>query len=117
MDAKEFVKELARICKSKGETCDGCQIRQSTGCPLIPENVDADRLVTAVEKWSKEHPMVTNGDMVWRLIPGDVRSTEKCRAKEDFPYPENAPCYKDHYVITVTADWWEAEYKGEGNDD
>jgi len=99
MDAKEFIRELVRMCKSQDETCSDCQIFESVGCPLIvPENADADRLVAVVEKWSKENPVVMNGQKVHELIPADVRST--------YFYPE-------YIRIRIDRSWWDAEFKGE----
>ena len=115
MDAVTFVKEKQRMCNSFGDICEKqCPLRKLCGgCIIDDPDAEPEDVVSAVEKWSKEHPLVTNGDMVWKLIPSDVRSTEKRGARDDFPYSENAPCAKDHYVITVTADWWDAECKGE----
>ncbi len=61
MDAKEFIKERNRMCKSFGDlNCDGCPINDILRCSDLehfnPEMVDA------VEKWSKEHPLKTNRD-------------------------------------------------------
>ena len=103
MDAKEFIRELVRLCKSQDETCGGCKIRQYTGCPLtVPENVDADILVAVVEKWSKENPVVTNGDEVMKLLPVEVKVYDE---------------YTDDVTIRVPRKWWDAEYKEGSNDD
>ena len=56
MDAVEFLKERARMCKSFPDFCSGCPLF-SVGCG----GGDPDETVSAVEQWSKEHPVVTNG--------------------------------------------------------
>lgn len=57
MDAVEFVKERQRMCKSYGEGCLGCPM---DGGPCGGYgNVDAERLVGAVEAWSAAHPRKT----------------------------------------------------------
>lgn len=99
MDAKEFIKELVRMCKSYEETCSDCQISQCAGCPLIvPENVDADMLVSVVEKWSNAHPVVTNGTELMKHLPDSARVLDE---------------WTNGVVIYVPRDWWDAEYKGE----
>lgn len=101
MDAKEFIRELVRMCKSKDDTCNDCQIRQRIGCPLIiPENVDADMLVDVIEKWSKEHPLITNGDVLKEMLPDGSSVNDQYNAMAD------------HIFIEVPKDWWKAEYKG-----
>jgi hypothetical protein len=98
MDAKEFIRELVRMCKSQDEICSDCQIFQCAGCPLIvPENVDADKLVEIVEKWSTEHPLVTNGQKVKELLP------------EVAVFNTNSTTY---VTIDIPYYWWDAEYKG-----
>lgn len=99
MDAKEFIRELVRMCKSNGETCGGCQIRKYTGCPLaVPENVDADILVEIVKDWSTEHPKKTNGRKFIEEY-NDVITNAK---REDSG---------NLIKIYMYADWWDAEYK------
>lgn len=64
MDAVKFLKEMKRICNT---------VECQTGCPLydarhdicgmeVPEyleNGDIENIVSAVEKWSAEHPVKT----------------------------------------------------------
>lgn len=59
MDALEFLKERTRMCNSyKG--CDGCPLEGTvcTGRKYTPDG-DYERLIAAVEQWSKEHPRKT----------------------------------------------------------
>ena len=106
MDAKEFIRELVRICKSQDETCSKCLIFESAGCPLIiPESTDADRLIAVVEKWSKEHPIKTNG---MRFLDDN---REYIRTYHRW---ENG-C-KPYIEVHIEADWWDAEYKEGSNE-
>ena len=111
MDAVTYQREMIRMCRANGYDCDACPLCGAICIVRSEGNNGPEEMVAIVEQWSKEHPLVTNGDKVWEMIPGDVRSTVKREAEDGFPI--SAPCSKDHYVITVTADWWDAEYKGE----
>ena len=119
MDAKEFIRELVRMCKSNGETCGGCQIRQNIGCPLVvPEKVDADRLVEIVKDWSTEHPKKTNGEMIMKMISREAiaggmsvdgkYSQDECAYKFKVETTE-----KELEILCIKGSWWNAEYKGE----
>ena len=62
MDAKEFIKERNRMCKSfEDDDCYGCPLLNHTlGCSDLEEF--NPEMVDAVEKWSKEHSVKTNRD-------------------------------------------------------
>ena len=54
MDALKFIKERQRMCDSYNDDCIGCLM---CGQPCgIDKGVDAELLVSVVEKWSKENP-------------------------------------------------------------
>ena len=57
MDAKDFIRERNRMCRAF--TCDTCLLNE-TGCTITDLNVD--EMVDIVEKWSKEHPVMTNAE-------------------------------------------------------
>ena len=59
MDALEFLKERKRMCNSYSGCCD-CPLRR-IHCVINHATSDEDheRIVTAVEQWSKEHPRKT----------------------------------------------------------
>ena len=102
MDAKEFIKELVRMCKSKDD-CDGCQIRQSIGCPLIvPENVDAEWLVDVVRKWGADNPLITNGEVLVSMME-----------KMDAPYIRCRRNEIGQIEMILSESWWDNEYKEE----
>ena len=59
MDALEFLKERRRMCDSYGD-CEGCPLKGAE-CVIrdMTSEDDCERIVTAVEQWSKEHPRKT----------------------------------------------------------
>ena len=59
MDALEFLKERKRMCNSYNG-CGGCPLERGN-CILniITSNEERERIITAVEQWSKEHPRKT----------------------------------------------------------
>ena len=59
MDALEFLKERRRMCLSY-DTCKGCPLDRGT-CVLSVSTSDeiCERVIAAVEQWSKEHPRKT----------------------------------------------------------
>ena len=99
MDAVKFMKEYKRLC-DEYSACVGCPLKNYGDC------IDAEpkELVKAVEEWSEEHPIITNGMKVLELIPSDVSNTTITRV-----YPST----KDYVKIYIEKSWWDAEYKGE----
>lgn len=59
MDALEFLKERKRMCNSYSDCCD-CPLGSSS-CVINHNTSDEDneKIITAVEQWSKEHPRKT----------------------------------------------------------
>lgn len=96
MDAVKYIKELNRMCEAKKE-CSDCYAK---GTCNFPDAEKAEEAVAAVERWSREHPVVTNGQKIVELMTGE-------RCIERIPY-----CVSIH----VNADWWDAEYKEERDD-
>lgn len=54
MDAKKYIEEYNRMCKSYGLKCRSCPGNH------IYCNTDNLEMIDIVEKWSKEHPKITN---------------------------------------------------------
>ena len=70
MEASKFLKEYMRMCTSM--TCSKCAL-YGTGTCLDDLNdtssdKDIDTVVGAVEKWSAEHPVVTNEDKMVEIF-------------------------------------------------
>lgn len=69
MDALEFLKERKRMCNSY-DPCRGCPLEGgycSYG-PNAPEEA-YERIIAAVEQWSKEHPRKTRQDVFLEQYP------------------------------------------------
>lgn len=60
MEALEFLKERKRMCRSFGESCEGCPL-EGTKCvvsSIVPDE-DYKRIIATVEQWAEEHPRKT----------------------------------------------------------
>lgn len=98
MDAVKFLEESSRMCNTYND-CTGCPMEDKPFCypsDLIT-NDERKELVDAVEKWSVEHPLVTNGMKVLEMIPYD-----------EYLMPRSSD--KDVAMI-INREWWDAEYK------
>ena len=84
MDALEFLKERNRLCGSY-RGCVGCPFG-AADCvvrDMTPED-NCERIVTAVEQWSKEHPRKTRQSVFLEQYPEAIIS--------DDGLPQVAPC-------------------------
>lgn len=66
MDAVKFLQERERMCTAH-HNCDGCTIN-GVGCGEV-RNIDAKRLVDAVEEWSAAHPIKTRQSIFLEHYP------------------------------------------------
>lgn len=75
MDALEFLMERKRMCNSYSGCCD-CPLR-SIHCVINHATSDEDheRIVTAVEQWSKEHPRKTRQSVFLEQYPNVMLNT------------------------------------------
>ena len=107
MDAVKCIKEFNRMCRSYDCCSDGCPLKRL--CILFRNpNTDSETieaLVATIEKWSKEHPIKTNG---MRFLDDNREYIRTYHRWENgcMPYIE----------VQIEADWWNAEYK-EGEQD
>ena len=112
MDAVKCIKEFNRMCRSYDCCSDGCPLKRR--CILFRNpNADSESieaLVAAVEKWSKEHPVVTNGLKVHEMIPGNERSTVFKEADSNIKGCGFITS-EDYVEMRVRKSWWDAEYK------
>lgn len=69
MDALEFLKERKRMCKSyKG--CKGCPLeRGNCGLSTSRSDEEYERIIAAVEQWSKEHLRKTRQSVFLEQYP------------------------------------------------
>lgn len=68
MDAVKFLKEKKRICNTHS-SCSDCPLYDTFGSCNSPAVEDVDNLISAVEKWSKEHPVKTNLEYFKECFP------------------------------------------------
>ena len=99
MDAVNYIRERARMCKTI-KRCAECPIH-GLGCGSILK-VSPEMILELVEQWSIEHPFETNG---MRFLD-DTR--EHIRTYHRW---ENG-C-KPYIEVHIEADWWDGEYKEE----
>ena len=84
MDALEFLMEQKRMCGSYNG-CVGCPFEKSH-CVIshVTSDEDYERIVAAVEQWSKEHPRKTRQSVFLEQWPDAIISYDGL--------PEVAPC-------------------------
>lgn len=100
MDAVKFFKEKERMCETTS-TCFECPVRGRCN----PSHGTAEE-VAAVEKWSEEHPLVTNGQKVQELIPYTALLRSWASAIGNEPIDDS-----DVVKMIIPRDWWDAPYK------
>lgn len=96
MDAIKFINERNRMCNTyKLKRCEGCLANnpnnyggEGVACIMI-DNIDAERLVPIVEKWSKEHPRQTRQSLFINQYPKvaiykGVIGIKPCQIEEDY---------------------------------
>ena len=101
MDAARFLIEIGRMCGQ----CPDCH-----ECPLYLKECrvggrktveECREIVAIVEKWSKEHPLKTNGMVIMETL-----------ARMDVPCVGTAMNgLKQKMEIEIDAEWWDAEFK------
>lgn len=118
MDAIKFLKEKERMCDYYGNNhiSNQCPMSQSLTddiCGFGCNECTPDLQVGFVEKWSKEHHIITNR-MKFKEIFG-----------HDYPYKTSAKCdaytrnckYINTKLMCATCLWWDEEYKEIKKDD
>lgn len=99
MDAVKAFMERSRMCKSH-YGCEDCPLNGKCGS-CVDSLKDAEEAVDIVEKWSKEHPLKTNGMVIMEKL-----------AMMDVPCVGTAMNeLKQKMEIEIDAEWWNAEYK------
>ena len=101
MDAVKFLEERNRMCDNYNLCTDGCPLYKICDFSLGYFR----EMVAAVEKWSKEHSLKTNGMVIMEKL-GRM----------------GVPCVgtamnglKQKMEIEIDAEWWDAEYKEGSN--
>lgn len=72
MDALEFLRERRRMCNSY-RNCEGCPLEDGK-CVVsdVAPDEDYKRIITAVERWSKEHPRKTRQSVFLEQWPNVI---------------------------------------------
>ena len=103
MEAKEFLKNIKRMCKEC--ECKGCAIwdEDNGACRLVnlPRDFD-DKIVDIVEEWSKNNPPETRGQAAKRLF-GDAVYLKGC---DTFDCSNNKKCSECEYL-----DFWDKPFE------
>lgn len=103
MDAVKYIKEFKRMCGSHPDCSDGCPLKRRCGL-LWNTNVNSESIeaiVAIVEKWSKEHPLKTNGMVIMEKLE-----------RMGVPFRRTMMNgLKQKMEIEIDAEWWNAEYK------
>lgn len=108
MDVVKFLMESKRMCQ-RYKVCSRCPLNGNCIASIV-DPADAVRAVAIVEKWSKEHPVVTNGLKVHEMIPGNERSTVFKEADSNLKGCGFITS-EDYVEMRVRKSWWDAEYK------
>ena len=98
MDAKEFLSERKRMCNTFGTTCVGCPLYDLDRCSrILLADTEIDKYIKTIEKWSEDHPKITNGDK-FREVFGSYIGI-------------NVITMHSNPAISITDDWLNEEYK------
>jgi hypothetical protein len=103
MDAVEYLKERARICKSFNRFCAGCPLF-SVGCG----KGNPDEAVDIVEQWSREHPVMTNAmkfEEVFGEKPANGKGERLC---PPIAFRKSKDCSCE---CSECDQWWDEPYK------
>ena len=111
MDAVKYLIERDRMKKAihcppecKGDYCDG-------NCSLYSKGYSYEQSVTAVEKWSNEHPAITNADKFLEVFGHEIRCSRFLdRDGRAFVID------RDNVGHVVTENWLYEEYKEPDNE-
>lgn len=72
MDAVDFLRTCARMCR-KFDSCSGCPIwEQGSACELLHIGENAEQTVASVEQWAQEHPGKTRQSELLEIFPSTV---------------------------------------------
>ena len=103
MDAVEYLKERARMCKSYGYICAECPLINGKCVAGNPEEI-----VSAVEKWSREHPVMTNAmkfEEVFGEKPANGKGERLC---PPIAFRKSKDCSCE---CSECDQWWDEPYK------
>lgn len=75
MEASKFIKEAIRMCGNYH--CDDCPVDFGSPCisdvnSLADDDKALEQYISIVEKWSKEHPIITNSNKIEEVFGKDI---------------------------------------------
>jgi hypothetical protein len=116
MDAVSYLTNLSRLCDfyTSIEMCgDSCPVFDycNSGNDITEE--EAKESVAAVEKWSKENQVETNGEVVVKLLKKIAKMGGVMSQKQEL-FGLGNPTRKGRGIvieIVASEEWWDAEYK------
>ena len=97
----QFIKAAYRLCDTNEDGCDLCPLNTNPHLCVIDGDVYArveniEEAVAAVEKWDREHPILTNA-MKFKEVFG-------------FEHPHSTACIKEF----TPCGWWDDPYEEPG---
>ncbi len=123
MDAKRFLEEARRMCKyHEANDCEGCPAADRENCqldytPLVTDNLE--KMIEAVEKWSKEHPRKTRLQDFLEKYPNAPLDGNgiPCLMPWSVGYCGDEACYACEKTKVKTMAWcWEQEVEDDEAD-
>lgn len=114
MDALEFASELKRMCGSY-EGCGRCDLfKYERG--FLCDLTHLEEAIPIVEKWSVEHPKVTNLDHVAEELEKLGYKVDKAILRKTCPAYKNRVyvreiCREEEIDCITCRKWWDEEYK------
>lgn len=118
MDAVDFLRARARMCRKFDNCADGCPIGEQVGsCKPLLLGENAEQAVAVVEQWAQEHPGKTRQSELLELYPSTIIGRDGVLSicprilSEDFR-SEGGGCY-DLYrsCLDCRREFWMQEVK------
>ena len=116
MDAEKYIKENKRMCNSY-DGCINCPFNRANNnemdyCIDTTNSEIVKKQVEIVEKWSKEHPIVTNAMKFKEVFGCEPYETMTIRYCPPVAY-RTSKCMRNCEECKV---WWDEEWKEPKND-
>ena len=90
MEALEILRERKRMCNSY-KSCNECPLQKEKCRPnILTTDEECKKIITAVEKWSKENPVKTRQTEFLKMFPNALMRSDG--------YLNVAPCVLDEEI-------------------
>ena len=115
MDALEFLRERKRMC-NLCKHCEGCPLeRARCGLGTSASDEEYEKIIAAVEQWSKEHPRKTRQSVFLEQFPNvrldtnEIIDISPCRV-DPIQFPSNGKdCCKFQSCSDCRREFWMQE--------